>query len=815
MNHWTHQNGVGLLAGELTLDYQKDPIPNRNLLVDCRAIHRDWSTTARSWIGNSLQMVGHLLLAFFLVRFPVPGGIYPAGAALLLAANRQKTFVSWTTLVGVVAGTFTVYGPLKASLITAALLIWFAISGFLFKKRTSLHPLTLLTIWAVLRIGVTTLAQPTLYWYGMTALELIAAYLLALIFNYGLKFMENPLKTYSKSALTAFVIMIMLTLGGCGDLMLFTLKLRDLAAIVLLMTVSYLGGGGVGAVIGLSIAMVQGVTNGGMIPLVALYGISGLLGGILKDLGRWGTAVGAACGCFLALGQLNFQALSPQTVLPWGIGMAAFLCLPRRYLSQVSNYFPNPESASYSREERQKLRELVMSRLDDLASIFEELAKSFNNGEAAAATDQKPDLYSLLDKVCTKNCQHCTGYDLCWRENFYSTYREIFDLLALAELYGEVNTGHLKGKLAKSCFQQFKLLTTINHLFERCQTDYQWQKKLEEGKYFLANQLQGMADIICNLAKEISTDTSFRSEVEEHLKLAFNRIGVSIKDIAVVSLGGERLEIKIRQRGCDRKQECRCLTAPMISKLLGTDYRVWERKCDLENGQCSYSLSPVRKYAVKTNVSKLSKSSSQPSGDTHSLQELKDGHFAAILSDGMGSGEKASQESQTTVAILEKLLESGIDSDFAVKMVNSVLLLRSPEESFATVDLVLVDLFAGRAEFIKIGAATSYIKRGREVISIQSTSLPAGILNTVDVERTEFHLQPGDLIVLATDGIIDSKANQAGKEDWVVRALRQVEVVGPEALGEYLLSLAKINLDGTLRDDMTVVVLQFTENDTK
>ncbi|WP_165907882.1 stage II sporulation protein E [Hydrogenispora ethanolica] len=801
------------MAGELTLQYQKDAIPNRNLLTECRAMNRDWSTTARSWVGNSLQIVGQLLLAFFLVRFPVPGGIFPAGAAVLLAANRRKTFEFWALAAGTAAGLFTVYGPLMAWLSMAAFLIWFAATGFFLKKRTSLPLVTSFTIWAVLRIGITTLVGPTLQLYGLAALELLATYLLAIVFGYALKFLENPLKAYSKSSLSALVIMVLMALGGLGDLALLTVKLQDLAAVLLLLAVSYLGGGGAGAVLGLSLAIIQGLTGGGLVTLVTLYGISGLLGGVLKDLGRWGTAAGSALGWFFAMGQLHFQLTVGPQVLPWGIGMVAFLCIPRRYLSQVSNYLPNPESASYSREERQKLREVVMGRLDDLASIFEELAKSFNNGETAAVAEQKPDLYSLLDRVCSKNCQHCTGYELCWRENFYSTYREIFDLLALAELYGEVNSGHLKGKLAKTCFQQFKLLTTINHLFERCQTEYQWQKKLEEGKYFLANQLQGMADIICSLAKEISTDTSFRSEVEEHLKLGFNRIGMSIKDIAVVSMGGERLEIKIRQRSCDRKHECGGLAAPLISKLLGTEYMVWERKCSLENGQCSYCLSPVRRYAVKTNVSKLSKSGNEPSGDSHSLQELKDGHFAVILSDGMGSGEKASEESQTTVAILDKLLESGINSDFAVKMVNSVLLLRSPDESFATVDLVLVDLFDGRAEFIKIGAGSSYIKRGREVISIQSTSLPAGILNTVDAERTEIHLQPGDMIILATDGIIDSKPNQAGKEDWVVRALRQVEVVGPEALGDYLLSLAKINQDGALKDDMTVVVLQFVERE--
>ncbi len=801
------------MAGELTLDYQKDAIPNPIPLVGCKKLRRNGSLASWNYLENSLLLLGNLLLAFCLMRFAAPGGIYPAGVALLFACQRQQFGNKLALLCGAVIGSFTIQEPVTGLFLSSAIVVWYGAVGLLSKRRTSLKPLTSFTLWAVLRIGIVACTGPNLFYYGLVAVELVCTYLLAVLFQRGLAFLENPMRTYSKISLTALAMMLLLAVGGIGSEPAFSVNFQELAAVVLVLTVGYLGGGGVGAVMGISVAVIIGIPTDAMIALIAMYGLSGLFGGVLKELGRWGTIAGSSCGLFLAMGQLHENILGNPQLLPWGMGIMAFLLIPRRCLSQISSYFPNQVSENYSRDERQKLREVVMSRLDDLAAIFEELAKSFHQTEVAAVdNEQKVDLYSLLDRVCTKNCQQCTGYGVCWGENFYSTYREIFDLLALAELYGEVKTEQLKGKLAKTCFQQFKLITTINHLFESCQNEYQWRRKLEEGKYFLANQLQGMADIICNLTQEIANDTSFRSEVEDHLKHSFQRLGMGIKEVGVTSIGEERLEVKVRQRSCGRKRECYCLAAPLISRLLGTEYSVWERKCHLENGQCTYALSPVRQYHVKTTVCKLAKSGTE-SGDTSALRELKDGHFVAIVSDGMGHGDKASEESKTTVAILEKLLESGIDRDFAVNMVNSVLLLRSPDESFATVDLALLDLFDGRAEFVKIGAASSYIKRGREVISIKSTSLPAGILNTVDIERTEFHLQPGDMIILATDGVVDSKPNQAGKEDWMVRALRQVEVVGPEALGEYLLSLAKINQDGVPKDDMTVVVLQFNLNE--
>jgi stage II sporulation protein E len=239
---------------------------------------------------------------------------------------------------------------------------------------------------------------------------------------------------------------------------------------------------------------------------------------------------------------------------------------------------------------------------------------------------------------------------------------------------------------------------------------------------------------------------------------------------------------------------------------------VWEKLCNLGKDECAYCLIPKRTYSVKTTVCKLPKEGNERSGDSHALHEVKDGFFVSILSDGMGHGSRAELESNSTVAILQRLLDSGIERNFAVKMVNSMIALRSPEESFATVDLTIIDLYSGNAEFLKVGAAASYIKRGREVWTIKSTSLPAGILNTVDVEKTTMKLQPGDLVIMVTDGVIDSKLDIAGKEEWMKRALSKVEVVGPEALGEYLLNLAKINQDGISRDDMTVIVIQLVEN---
>lgn len=774
---------------------------------------------------------GYFLLAVLLNRFAVPGGIYPAGSAFFLAGISVRK-LKWTEVLAVfggsVVGIFGSRGFDKAAkfgvlfLIMVGSMVYFnrkpkngSSSGAVSNEESktvskkvskTVNPIPVICIWAALVSGLTAITGSNPNEWIMAAVELAISAILMLVFRQG--FMVNLGQAKSKYGMVALLLIITLAIGGTRELAVQSIKLTDVIVVMVIMMVSYIGGGGVSAAMGISIALITGLWSKNMIDLIALYGLSGFLGGFLRGLGKIGTAMGGCLGlAFITLQQPFHPGMIMQN-LPWGIGMASFLMVPKKCFAQLSNCFPAQADREEVSNEQKVISGIILDRLNQLADIFAELARNFHEELQTQPDKSKMDLYSMLDEVSTKNCQYCNGYTGCWGENFYATYREIFDLIAYAELYGEVNVKHVKGRLAKSCFQQYKLLATINQLFERCNTEFQWQRKLNEGKFVLVDQLQGVSSLIRNLAREVNTDISFKYEIEDRLRHGFNRIGVPIKELTVMASQNDNLEIRIKQHNCNQKRECVYLAATLIGRLMGQEYSVWEKNCHMENGDCSYCLIPSYNYEIKTSVCKVPKEGNLYSGDNHSLHELKDGHFVAVLSDGMGNGAKAAIESSTTVSILNKLLGIGIDRDVAVRMVNSVLLLNSPAESFATIDIVQIDLYHGQAEFIKIGASATYLKRGKEVWSIKSTSLPAGILETIDIERTSFQLQPDDLIIMATDGVVDSKETVPGKEEWLIRALKQVEVVGPEALGEYLLSLAKINYDGIPKDDMSVIVLQ-------
>ncbi|HWQ61637.1 MAG TPA: SpoIIE family protein phosphatase [Negativicutes bacterium] len=215
------------------------------------------------------------------------------------------------------------------------------------------------------------------------------------------------------------------------------------------------------------------------------------------------------------------------------------------------------------------------------------------------------------------------------------------------------------------------------------------------------------------------------------------------------------------------------------------------------------------RYRVATGWASAAKE--KVSGDTAAVLPLPGWRVALVLSDGMGTGRRAAGDSAATVRFLERLLTAGFAVDVAVKTVNSLLLLKLPEESFTTVDMAVIDTAAGEAEFLKVAAAPSFVKRVREVATVKSASLPVGIMQQVEIEPVRWLLAAGDIIVMVSDGVVEVPGRWLDRETWVANFLRRQPDGDPQELAERILHQA-VELAGTgRRDDMTVVVAKITD----
>ncbi len=223
------------------------------------------------------------------------------------------------------------------------------------------------------------------------------------------------------------------------------------------------------------------------------------------------------------------------------------------------------------------------------------------------------------------------------------------------------------------------------------------------------------------------------------------------------------------------------------------------------NNRCVVKYREEEAYQISTGISQISKRGQVQCGDSYSFMQLKDGKYVLTLSDGMGSGKKALKESSATIALLEQFLDSGFDKDTAVKLINSVLVLKSPEESFSTIDLSAIDLQTGNVEFAKIGAASTFIKKQDKIEVIKSTSLPVGILNNIDMEISSKTVSEGDFIIMMSDGVLDANKQVIKKEVWLKDVLHEINSSNPQEIADQVLKTVLEN-SHSVEDDMTVLV---------
>lgn len=215
-----------------------------------------------------------------------------------------------------------------------------------------------------------------------------------------------------------------------------------------------------------------------------------------------------------------------------------------------------------------------------------------------------------------------------------------------------------------------------------------------------------------------------------------------------------------------------------------------------ESHPLRYELATVR----------LPRSGESVAGDAVLVKELEAGKLLVVLSDGMGAGEKAEASSQAACALVARMVDVGFDLSLAVRLANLVLQRQGEAERFVTLDAALLNLEAGQMRILKLGAAPSYLKRGSEVTVFRSPSWPLGILPLVRADPQDQGLQPGDLLLLASDGLWER--SEGSEEDWVFGWVGRVRAGSVSEIADRLVSKATDYGRRPLGDDLALVVLR-------
>lgn len=246
----------------------------------------------------------------------------------------------------------------------------------------------------------------------------------------------------------------------------------------------------------------------------------------------------------------------------------------------------------------------------------------------------------------------------------------------------------------------------------------------------------------------------------------------------------------------DMAEELRALTSSVVQLPMicaGQDDRT-VRLCEMPVYEADAAVASVGKVDNDTG-----------NGDAALLLPMENGMYMVALSDGMGHGCHAHRESVQTTDMLARCLSGGYTRNQALTVVNGMMLAATHGERFATVDLVLADLWSGDVTLDKLGAANSYLLQDDGLSCLTGNALPLGILETVDSRSCTCRMKEGDALVLMTDGVEDAFYSPDALETAVRASLKEETVPKAAAM---LLEAACAASGGETRDDRTVVVLR-------
>lgn len=631
-----------------------------------------------------------------------------------------------------------------------------------------------------------------------------------------------PLMTISKrkqslktEEIVCLIIMLASVMTGTIGWTVYDMSVEHVMSRYLVLIFSFVAGATVGSTVGVVTGLIFSLANVSSFYHMSLLAFSGLLGGLLKE----GKKPGVALGLFIATMLIGMYgegggALS-KTVMESASAVLLFLLTPQSLTSRIAKYIPGtPEYSAEQQQYMRKMRDVTAQRVVQFSNVFEALSKSFSNLQVQdETTETDRDMDYFLSNVTEKTCQTCFKKDHCWTRNFNTTYDYMSEIMQEMDQNSGVVPQKLSREWDKHCTRSKKVMEIMQQQLTYYQANRKLKKQVQESRRLVADQLLGVSEVMGDFAKEIQRERENHSKQEEQILEALQEFGIHIEHVEIYSLEQGNVDIDMTIPYCQGHGECEKLIAPMLSDILKENIVVNSEECStFPNGFCHVTFRSAKAFTVLTGVAHAAKDGDLVSGDSYSTIELSGGKYAIAISDGMGNGERAHSESRDTLLLLQQILQSGIEEKVAIKSVNSILSLRTTDEIFSTLDLVMVDLQNASARFLKIGSTPSFIKRGGKIMKVQASNLPMGILQEFEVDVVGEQLKAGDLLIMMSDGVFEGPKHVENYDLWMKRKINELQTDDPQAIADLIMEEVIRSRGGSIEDDMTVVVAKIDHN---
>ena len=555
---------------------------------------------------------------------------------------------------------------------------------------------------------------------------------------------------------------------------------------VMVLSAAWLGGMTTGSALGITLGAAVDLAEGG-IQSAMPFALAGLLTGLSKGK----SPRCAACSWMAVMTTLalwsEYMGEPPAFFFASLAAVPLFLMIPQRVFRQLSPWF----SFQSSDPRLGSGQDIVRQRLEASAKAFRALAESLRTSFRPPRNDN--DISQVFDRVAGRVCRSCPLRDHCWKQEYTSTFNALNDATPPMLERGRAEPTDFPGHFSSRCLHFLPFLSAVNEELTALLYRRQYNARLNENRAAVCRQYSQLSDLLSSAAAELSQELIPDLLGDRRLRQQLAELEL---DVRTAVFRDSRGLLRIEAEGAD----CPALTRPGLlqdlSALLGVPLRVQR-----EEGH-SLSLIQQEPLMALAGIAAQKKGGEAVSGDSGTYFKREDGMLFVLLCDGMGSGPLANRESSLAVRLTEQFLQAGMTPRQALSILSSALALRSEDTGgFTTVDLLQLDLFTGKGELFKLGAAPTYLRQQHELQILTGTALPAGFdrENTFLPDHFAFTLVPGDEVILVSDGVCGT-----GDDRWIREILSQFSGATPKDLARQLLTQSPLGAT----DDRTALVIR-------
>lgn len=545
----------------------------------------------------------------------------------------------------------------------------------------------------------------------------------------------------------------------------------------------------------LAVAMAAAVTAASPTLCYAALAVAlGTLGAaVLANGERWRCAGIFALGCAVGALAAPTPAGALWLCLSAAVGCAGYLACPPALLRAV---FPPPAPPVVSQTLSSAARRLagVADSLSDIADTVNEVCER--------QLPPKGETYDFVVEYAARHvCRQCERRSTCWIRGYSTAVDGLYKLRGALDARGRVELEDLPGQLS-ACTHPSELCSSVTHGYRLWISRRQTRARASLLRGALTEQYSAMAAALAQMAARLGQAGLPDPRREAKVANLFSTLGLEPLECSAVSDVVGRITVSVtvpRMKFTDEE-----LAA--LSREVG---RICRRDFDLPDlAQCrTVSMLRFGERPLFTPVFGLASRPAPPeqvSGDACDQFCDRAGRAQMLLCDGMGTGKAAAVDGRMAAKLTAQLLRAGFAAESAARLVNVALGMKcADQESGATLDLLTVDLYTGRAGLFKAGAAPSFLVREGTARVLEAPSLPMGVSDSVVGRSAAFSLAEGDMVVLVSDGAL------CDGSDWLVEQLQLCARLGhaPDQVAKAVADSA-VRRSGARQDDITVAVLR-------